>query len=424
MIRRAVAMVTFRADAATGAEQLEREGQPVTLVCLDPRRHQHDASLADVIHVPRFSAGVIAAFVTTAIRKPAHVLRSMRFPPAVYLARLLQRRGVTEIRGTDRKSERVASLVRPLLDAAPPDLSDLPIDWSRIGAEPVALRWFSKHINSITAEVSSGDRRYVIKRQRSHHGGAAEDRWARERRILLSLGESMGHGALSVPRVLFDDREHAIVVMERARGTPLSELFIAAASNRSVMPQLENGVRGAGAWLAAMQNATRRAEDGHALLDELTSIAVSDAAKLASFVKNQPQIEAFLAAGRRSLRSRPLSVVGHHDDYWPGNIFVEREQVTVIDFESSRDGLELEDAAFFLIRCEMMRRRFRIRFPQLAQRFFEGYGRQPDAQELRFFTVTKGLRLLARGVGEELPMPQRIWTRRMVRNIVIDAVSS
>lgn len=404
MIRRPVAIVASarnRAEAATTAEELERDGQPVTIVCLDTSRHEHEPSRADVVHVPRFSAGMIAAFVS----------RPGLFPRAAYVARMLERRGIAEVRGSAR--------IAKLLHAAPADLSELPVEWSRLG-ERLALRWFSRHINSITAELSiDGDRRVVVKRVRSNAGGAAADRWSHERRMLLSLGESMRDGFHGVPRVLLEDRERAMMVMESAPGTPLNLLFIAAASDRAVMPRLAAGVRGAGAWVAAMQHATRRDEDGGALLDELTRIAVEDAKKL-----GLTRVVPFLESGQRSLRTRGLAVTAHHDDYWPGNIFVDGERVTVIDFESSRDGLELEDPAFFLIRCEMLRRRFRLRFPDLARRFFEGYGRQPDAEELRFFTVTKGLRLLARGAGEELPPPQRIWTRRTIRGIVLGALHS
>jgi hypothetical protein len=93
--------------------------------------------------------------------------------------------------------------------------------------------------------------------------------------------------------------------------------------------------------------------------------------------------------------------------------------VTVIDFEGYREGLPLEDAAYFLIRAELLARRFRVRTQGLTDAFFRGYGSTPDAGALRLFTMTKGLRTLANNTGGNLPLPQRLWTRRTVRNAVL-----
>ncbi|HEU4522402.1 MAG TPA: hypothetical protein VFT12_10385, partial [Thermoanaerobaculia bacterium] len=96
----------------------------------------------------------------------------------------------------------------------------------------------------------------------------------------------------------------------------------------------------------------------------------------------------------------------------------------VIDFEGFRDGLWLEDVAYFLIRSDMLRRRFGLPFPDLGQQFFETYapGEKPDREALRLFTLTKGLRTLANGTGDDLPLPQRIWTRRSIRKAVFAAM--
>jgi hypothetical protein len=63
-----------------------------------------------------------------------------------------------------------------------------------------------------------------------------------------------------------------------------------------------------------------------------------------------------------------------------------------------------------------------LRIPDLAARFFDGYGDDPDPDALRLFTITKGLRSLARRAGEDLPLPQRLWTRRTIRNAVLRAL--
>ncbi len=440
-IRFAVALLSLhphRPDVTSAVDEMERQGQPVTLVCFETSRHEHE-TLADVVHVPLLSAGVVSSAIASCIRNPRRLFSSvaravtastlLRIPAAIHLARLLSQRGIADVRGIDPVAAKLASAVSHLSDLTSPDLSELPVDWSRIGTRRVAVRWFTRHVNSIVAEVTVDDReeRLIVKRQRSHAGGSAADRWALECGVLRSLGDSM-RGAFGVPRVLLDDQDGGLVVMERARGTDLHTLFLAAVSDRARMSQLAAAIRGAGAWLAEMQAYTRREVDGHRLLGEVVAIAVEDAAKVAAangvIRRHHEMIVRYLEERRRLLTARPLTVAGHHDDYWPANIFFDGERVTVIDFESFRDGLALEDPAFFLIRCHMVVRRFRLHFPDLARRFFEGYcpGQQPDRDALQLFTVTTGLRFLARGAGEGLPMPQRIWTRRTVGNMIMRAV--
>jgi len=422
----ALVSATHRAEVTARVEELERAGQPVLLVCLDRTRHEHESTRADVLHVPLLSMGMLASLARDRGRAlgllPAMLVR---LPSAVHLAQLLPRRGVAEVQGLDPLGAKVADAVRRLCELKPPDLTELPVDWSRLGAERAGLRWLSRRINSIAAEVSLGDQRVVVKRQRDHVGGSAASRWAHESAVLASLRQAMGDGPLTVPRVLLADEASSLLVMERAPGLPLDAMFADVGRGFSPPPSggkpaLELAVRGAGAWLAAMQAATRRKVDARALLAEVVAIARDDAARV--LPRERAKIVAQLDALEKRVSTRPLLVAGHHDDYWPGNIFYDGERVTVIDFESFRDGLALEDAAFFLIRCDLLRRRFRVDFPDLAQRFFEGYGAAPDPDALRLFTITKGLRGLARGMGEDLPMPQRLWTRRTIRNAILGAM--
>lgn len=437
-----------RPDVASVVDELERQGQPVTLVCLDRSRHEHQPTAADVLHPPMLSAAVLSSLVIRVIREPIRILRMIirvcvvtnprltvaslvRLPAAIHIAQILSRRGITEVRPTDGVASRIGVVVTQLSDRAPADLTALPLDWSRLSAGGVGVRWFSRRINSIAAEVSVGadNQRAVVKRrQQADAVRSAVDRTAHEYRVLRMLSESMADDTLTVPRVLLFDAEAAILVMERARGTTLEALFAAAAADRGMLDRLAEGIRGAGAWLAAMQAATPGSADGRALLTEVVSAAVGDAAKVAVtdriIRRHHREIVARLDTLERSLSGRPLAVSGHHGDYFPGNVFFDGERVTVIDFESFRVGLWLEDVAYFFIRSEMLRRRFRLSLPDLAQRFFDGYsgGRKADGEALRLFTLTNGLRNLANGVGEDLPMPQRVWTRRTIAGAVLGAM--
>lgn len=400
--RIAIGIVGATSRDAASIDELEHDGQPVTLICLDRSRHQHDTR-ADVIHVAPLSLAALASFVTRFLREPLRMVRLLRRPVAVHIAKLLAARGIAKVRGGDP----LASDVQSLLGTASARLDEIVIDWSRLGATRAGVRWFTRRINSIAAEISlDGDaRRVVVKQQRTHAGGSAGERFAHELRVLRLLHEALGD---RVPRVLLADEERALMVMERARGTAVDALFAASSE------EIADAVRGAGAWIAAMQHATRRDIEGRAVLDEVMATAVADAKKLGG----ADDILRTLERLQQTVSTRALSVVGHHDDYWPGNVFFDAGHVTVIDFESYRDGLPLEDPAFFLLRCEMLRRRFGLPVDDLEKRFFEGYGAEPDRDALRLFTITKGLRMLARGAGEGLPLPQRIWTRRLVRDVI------
>jgi hypothetical protein len=423
-------------DGEAFVNDLERRGDPALLVCLDGARHDHAGTLADVMHVPLVSAGMVASLLAH-VRAPGRALRVaarlrttnalLRLLTALHLARALASRGVAEVAGIDAQSSAIAAAIGELTVLTPPDLSELSIDWSRLGARRIGVRWVSKRINSIAAELTlDGGARVVAKRQRAHGGVAAVERASHEHAVLASLARAMTEEALTVPRVLLFDEDNATVVMERARGVALDAQFAEAARDRRSMPLLLDGIRAAGAWLAAMQAATARSFDGRAVLAEVVEMARDDVSTLAKtdrgLHRHRTAILFALEGLQRRVSVRPLLVAGHHDDYWPGNVFFDGERVTVIDFESFRDGLALEDAAFFLIRADLLRRRFRLRIPDLAARFFDGYGDDPDPDALRLFTITKGLRSLARRAGEDLPLPQRLWTRRTIRNAVLRAL--
>ena len=412
------------------AGELERQGQPVTVVVIGGPRGVDAPADADVVRLPMLSPGIAASFAMRILREPGRLLRLalrhrtlLRLPLAVHVAQLVARRGIGEVRAEGPLATKVAAVVRELTGPTHADLSDLPVDWQALSPgrdAPLGVRWIVRRINSIAAEVSVGGRRVVVKRQRSHRGGSAADRWAHELAVLRRLGDAMTDGHLGVPQVLQADEAAALIVMERAPGVSLDAMFAERSDG------LDAAIEGAGAWLAAMQRVSVSGQDGAALLDRIVGRAVEDAALLASkdgaFRRRQRAIVRGIERLRQSVAKRPLRVTGHHDDYWPGNIFFDGTRVSVIDFESFRDGFPLEDAAYFLLRAELLQRRFRVPLPDLAARFFIGYGAPADDEALRLFTLTKGLRSLANGMGEDLPAPQRIWTRRTMRNALMRAL--
>ena len=339
------------------------------------------------------SARVLFATASRFLREPLRVLRHFS-PRAIYLAETLRQRGINEVRAADERLRRAATDIESLIDAQPPDGSLLDLDWTPLGARSLGIRWISNRLDASVAEVSIDGVRDVIVKQ--HRAEPVIERARHEATTLARLP--------NVPRVLLFDERRATIVMERAPGVPLDRLF-ARAERRRLLDALER----AGAWLREMQNATPGPADGTAVLRDVLATAMKDA-------NGDPRI---LRALERGIADQP--VVGHHGDYWPGNVFVDGERVTVIDFEGFREGLALEDVAYFLIRVELLARRFRVRIPGLGDAFLRGYG-EVDRGALRLFTITKGLRTLANDTGGNLPFPQRLWMRKVIRGAIRRAI--
>lgn len=344
-------------------------------------RPLHVVSLRDE---PLFSARVLFA----AAREPLRALRHLS-PRAVWLAQTLRQRGISEVRAAEPRLQRAAEAVASLLGDARPDTSLLDLDWSPLGVQSIGIRWIATRLDAAVAEVVlDGSREAIVKQ---HRAEPVIERARHEAAALARLP--------NVPRVLLFDERRATIVMERAPGAALDRLF-ARAEPRRLLPALER----AGAWLREMQDATRRDADP-AVLAAVLATAKQDAhgdAKL-------------LRALERTVPPQP--VTGHHGDFWPGNVFVDGDRVTVIDFEGFREGLPLEDVAYFLLRVELLARRFRVRIAGLDAAFFRGYG-EADRDALRLFTITKGLRTLANGTGGNLPLPQRLWMRGVIRGAI------
>ena len=439
-IRLPVAILSSDGSAGTDG----RAGQPALLVCLRTSAHEHRANDSDVLHVSLMSAGILAAFALGLLRRPAAVMACLRFigrcllhpveivrvPSAFHLVQTLSRRGISSIDSGDPAAGRLADLVRALGEPIPDSLADLPVDWSRLGCGPVSVHWLSRRINSIAAEVSFGDaaERAIVKRQRDHAGESASERWQKEHAVLTMLDARLRNERYRVPKVLLADAATSVIVMERAPGQAIDSLFAAARTDASALRTLRESLRGAGAWLAALQRVTEGEVDGRLLLADVQATARRDLVSVAATdgaVKRRASI-LLRSVDDAAVRfgEVPLRVVGHHDDYWPGNVFWNGERVTVIDFESYREGFALEDVAFFLLRTELLARRFRLDVADLQQCFLDGYAAEAafDRDALSFFLVTTGLRGLARGMGRDLPLPQRIWTRRtLIRSILAAA---
>jgi glycosyltransferase involved in cell wall biosynthesis/aminoglycoside phosphotransferase (APT) family kinase protein len=316
------------------------------------------------------------------------------------------------------------------------------LNWGRLNTCALGVRRLRERRDSFVAELTITDgiswRDVVVKRQRGRSGESrsAFDRARDEYRVLKDLrarmpgpsGEMTNGISYTVPRALVLDDQHAALIMERARGKPLESL-IRNSRNRTLGRGLLTPVRRAGRWLNVMQQATHVDDDGRHLLTAIVVVAARDlelaAAVDRSLRRERARIIDTLRALETRVAARPVPTVGHHGDYWPGNIFVGERRVEVIDFEGFREGLPLEDVAYFLVHFRMYFDYpiFRRYLPRLQQSFLDGYGEGPfkvDQDEMRLLTIAKSLQVLARGGIASARGLRASWHRKRLRGLILE----
>lgn len=275
----------------------------------------------------------------------------------------------------------------------------------------MSVQWVSERSDSVVSEVDTPAGRVIVKQHRPEADAVrtAAVRAEHEYRVLGMLHAAM-NADYSVPPVLELDAAQGKLILERATGTPLDLLIRELKRRPNGADLLAPHLRRAGRWLRAMQDVTRTTTDGRAVLAAQVEPALGRT--------DSPRVRARLRELEAKVASRPLVVCGHHGDFWPGNLFLDEQRVQAIDFEGYRDGLPLEDVAYFLVQLELLLPRHRRHLPKLRAAFLEGYGGVDDGDALRLFTLTKTLHLIARNAGARHFFLLRWWMRRTLRNIV------
>ena len=317
------------------------------------------------------------------------------------------------------------------------------LNWGKLNTCALGLRRLRERRDSFVAELTITDgitwRDVVVKRQRGRSGESrsAFDRARDEYRILKELREKMPGPAAertddiayTVPRPLVFDEKHAALIMERARGKALENL-IRTSRNHNLGRAVLTPLRRAGRWLNTMHQAMRIDDDGRHLLTAIVVVAARDLELAAAAHRPLRRERARILDALRTLESRvassPIPVVGHHGDYWPGNVFVGERRVEVIDFEGFREGLPLEDVAYFLIHLRMYFDYpiFRRYLPRLEQSFLEGFSDgslRADDEALRLFKIAKALQVLARGGVASARGLRARWHRKRLRELIVES---
>jgi colanic acid/amylovoran biosynthesis glycosyltransferase len=241
--------------------------------------------------------------------------------------------------------------------------------------------------------------------------------------------EVAGPEAGTVPRPVALLSSSGTVVMERARGRPLDELIRGWRSPyvRDENAQVPSALRAAGRWLRRLQDQTEETEgqEGRECLDRLLVHADHHLFRLRGRLGSRVESLARARIDRVRTRSgkQPPRAVGHHCDFWPGNVLVDGVRITVLDFEGYRRGLPYEDVAHFLVHLELALGRpwLRTKRRRARRTFLDGYGLADDLDpELLALCISeKSLDLLARepkgGGGGKL---SNWWRRRILTSLL------
>lgn len=294
----------------------------------------------------------------------------------------------------------------------------LALDWSSLAAKPPAVRKVHERASSIIAELTLEDgSEVVVKKQREtpNEPRPAGESARIEYTVLSALHRDMTRSVdgitYTVPRALLLDEPRASVVMARAAGTPLDRI-ISTARRRRTMKALETPLRQAGRWLRIMQQSTRSQSDSAPRLQALVEAALGDLENVTELRDVRGEVAAVL----RGLKG-PFPVAGHHGDLWPGNLFISERSVEVIDFEGFRDGLPLEDAAYFLSYLELLPLGS-WDYPRMERAFLDGFLENDplDRRALELFKVMHAIRTLER-MADRRSLSDRMVRRTLRRTI-------
>lgn len=245
------------------------------------------------------------------------------------------------------------------------------------------------------ASAGEADGDVVLKVHLDRPGASAppSERARREYETLASLRDDVfadragagGDLRMAVPRPLRLRAERGAVWMGRCPGEPLVDLVREGRRRPAGEPRpaVAAGLRGSGRWLARLGGATGGDGDAGPCLDDLTDRALRDVRALSPGVLAPPTADA-VEERLRDLRDRSTGEappVGRHGDYWPGNVLVSSDSLSVLDLEGYGEGHPYEDPTYFLVHLELLhgypglRRRGR----RLASLFLRGFGEAEPA---------------------------------------------
>ena len=385
----------------------QMEGIPVAL--MEAMAAGRPVVASDLSGIPELVQHGVSGFLTRPGDAEGIAAALKRLIDEPGLGRELGERGREKVEREFRLDVNVAGLLSEIgsRGGSSPSSSDPEAEalLARAGITGAGVRRIHRRTDSLVIEaLAPGPQDLVVKVQRSRPGESRPpgERARHEHQALDLLHRRFAKDpGFAVPRPLGLLEDEAAVVMERCPGTGLDEII--RRERWAGGPRVASeAVRRAGRWLRLFQGHTRSGEEGEPALAALLAGAAADLAACRKTMRLPRDLEFRLdrLAGRISPAGH---LVGHHGDFWPGNLFLSERQVQAIDFEGFREGLRWEDAAYFLVHLQPFFAwpGLRGRGEQAAAAFLEGWleGDALDRSALDLCLMAKALQVLAGGKG-------------------------
>ena len=285
-----------------------------------------------------------------------------------------------------------------LLDSANPPLAGQPAEWiagspllPRGGRAGLSTVWRGADSRGARLLVRTGSvpaepaRPVVLKQHLARAGESAppRERARREAELLRRLARVDAWGeAPRVPPLLGHDEVSGTLLLADLDGAPLDRLLRRARRGGTGLGDAVAACRRGGEWLAWFQRALtpEATEDGGAwLVERARELARAlPAASRARAVRRVERLVAALAAAGAAA----AAAVPRHGDLWPGNLRVEGDVASALDFEGWGWGHPAEDAATFLVHAELFfPPPFAGRFHACRDAFVRGWSGSAGARE-------------------------------------------
>jgi len=333
-----------------------------------------------------------------------------------------------------------------LLDRVDPPPDPAAADLARRAARPgeaVGLREVHESRDARVAAVvvapagrpgsSRGAEERVVKMHLDRPGASRPARERARREAAVAAVAARWGGA---PRPLALDARAGVVVFAACRGERLDRAVRRLRGRRDAgaRGELAGAVHAAGRWLARFQRipadelAPLLGEPAGRDRDSILEQALADlaACRRRRLLGRRPR-PARLEAALRRLAAAPAVAdadpVPVHGDLWPGNLFVADGRAAAIDFEGTRLGHPLADAAYFLVDLDLFLLRPGLAGlrAELTHAFLAGWGghRTEDGPAFTSFRAAAALAHLAlEGEGGATAGPRaRLGRRLRVRSL-------
>jgi hypothetical protein len=286
------------------------------------------------------------------------------------------------------------------------------------------------HVHELVIEFEQDQERVAVKLYRGGRRGAAEARRVAEAETehLRAMWEvAQACGLEGIPRPLGDFSARGAVVSEKLVGVPLQSMILKAAllpgyAGRGL---LQRAAASSGAWLRAMQDATRREVsplDAGMLLREVEQLCE----RCRSEGLDADSIDKIVAATRATLAraQTPMPNAAVLHEFTPLHIVVMEEGVGFTEFAQLEErGSVYTDPASFLAAVEVLEK-----YPfcdhtiitEIEERFLEAYGASElERAMLGMFKMKFLLAMFAAGrVGRESAARKKVMWANVMKKFI------